>query len=51
MAMHAGITDLYYCEFCTKTFRSNANMYAHRKRTHPAELEEMRRQKEILNGA
>lgn len=42
MAIHAGRTDLYSCSFCTKTFRSSANMYAHRKRAHPKEYEESR---------
>ena len=40
MAIHAGRTDLYNCSFCTKTFRSSANMYAHRKKSHPKEYEE-----------
>lgn len=38
--MHAGITDLYKCNYCSKTFRSSANMYAHRKRSHPKEYAE-----------
>lgn len=34
MAMHAGITDLYTCAYCPKTFRSTANMYKHRRQMH-----------------
>lgn len=37
MAIHSGISNLYSCSFCTKTFRSSSNMYAHRKRDHPQE--------------
>lgn len=40
MAIHSGRTDLYSCTFCTKTFRSSANMYAHRKKAHPVEYKE-----------
>lgn len=42
MAIHAGITDLYSCSFCEKTFRSSANMYTHRKRNHPQEYAEQK---------
>lgn len=35
--MHAGISHLYTCTYCSKPFRSSANMYAHRKRAHPKE--------------
>lgn len=37
IAIHSGKTDLYSCTFCSKAFRSSANMYAHRKRDHPLE--------------
>lgn len=33
MAVHTG-EDLYKCRYCTKTFKSNANMHAHRKKAH-----------------
>lgn len=31
MAVHTG-EDLYTCMYCLKKFKSNANMYAHRKK-------------------
>ncbi|XP_055301985.1 transcription factor grauzone-like [Sitodiplosis mosellana] len=40
MTLHTGEAYLYQCTFCSKTFRSSANMYAHRKRNHPREYEE-----------
>lgn len=40
MTLHTGEAYLYTCTFCSKTFRSSANMYAHRKRNHPREYEE-----------
>lgn len=34
MATHTGI-DLYQCQFCTRTFKSHANMHNHKKKMHP----------------
>ncbi|TMW42585.1 hypothetical protein DOY81_012331 [Sarcophaga bullata] len=34
MTQHTGET-LYKCPFCTRTFNSNANMHAHKKKQHP----------------
>ncbi|XP_029733262.2 transcription factor grauzone [Aedes albopictus] len=34
MASHTGVT-LYSCDFCDRTFNSNANRAAHRKKMHP----------------
>lgn len=42
MAMHTGQKDLYSCPFCTKTFRSKANMYKHKKHGHPIEVAEQK---------
>ncbi|XP_037951055.1 transcription factor grauzone-like [Teleopsis dalmanni] len=42
MALHTGDT-LYSCPHCTKTFNSNANMHSHRKKVHPKEFEETRK--------
>lgn len=36
MATHTGI-DLYQCQFCTRTFKSHANMHNHKKKMHPNE--------------
>lgn len=33
---HTG-EPLYNCPFCTRTFNSKANMYAHKKKIHPIE--------------
>jgi Zinc finger, C2H2 type/Zinc-finger of C2H2 type len=35
-SMHTGI-DLYSCDFCERSFKSGANMHAHRKKAHPEE--------------
>ncbi|XP_065368122.1 transcription factor grauzone-like [Calliphora vicina] len=44
MASHTG-TPLYTCPWCPKTFNSNGNMHAHRKKVHPKEWEESKLQK------
>ncbi|XP_037824096.1 transcription factor grauzone-like [Lucilia sericata] len=44
MASHTG-TPLYTCTWCPKTFYSNGNMHAHRKRVHRKEWEEAKLQK------
>ncbi|KAI8128860.1 hypothetical protein FF38_14087 [Lucilia cuprina] len=44
MASHTG-TTLYTCSWCPKTFNSNGNMHAHRKKMHPKEWEEAKLQK------
>ncbi|XP_067631679.1 transcription factor grauzone isoform X2 [Eurosta solidaginis] len=44
MAMHTGEV-LYNCPHCPKTFNSNANMHSHRKKMHPKEFEERRKQR------
>lgn len=36
MASHTGV-DLYTCSFCPRTFKSNSNMFVHRKKAHPVE--------------
>lgn len=39
MSLHTG-ESLYKCNFCDKTFKSNANMYSHRKKMHYAEMQQ-----------
>ncbi|KAL9915945.1 uncharacterized protein ACN2A1_002438 [Glossina fuscipes fuscipes] len=48
MATHTGDV-LYTCTWCPKTFNSNANMHAHRKKTHPIEWAEHHRKKYVSN--
>uniref|UniRef100_A0AAG5D6E8 C2H2-type domain-containing protein n=1 Tax=Anopheles atroparvus TaxID=41427 RepID=A0AAG5D6E8_ANOAO len=45
MTIHTGKT-LYNCAYCLKPFNSNANMHAHKKRAHPQEWEQSRREYE-----
>lgn len=45
MTVHLGGT-LYGCQFCERTFNSKANMYTHRKATHPEELEKLKEEKQ-----
>lgn len=42
-SIHTGIKDLYSCDFCEKTFRFNSGMYAHRKKAHPVEYQQMQK--------
>lgn len=44
MAKHIG-KPLHACGFCPKTFYSNGQMHAHRKRVHPMEWQESVREK------
>ncbi|XP_017472166.1 PREDICTED: zinc finger protein 431-like [Rhagoletis zephyria] len=46
MTTHTG-EDLYQCPHCPRTFKVNANMHHHRKRKHPKEWEENRRQRQM----
>lgn len=48
MAVHTG-EDLYKCRYCTRTFKSNANMHAHRKKSHFKEWEKDRG-KRLIDG-
>lgn len=47
IASHTGI-DLYQCPHCPQTFKVSANMHHHRKRAHPIEWEEARKNKVAL---
>lgn len=35
--IHSGISDVYRCNYCEKSFRFASSMYAHRKKAHPSE--------------
>uniref|UniRef100_A0A336N6E3 CSON007547 protein n=1 Tax=Culicoides sonorensis TaxID=179676 RepID=A0A336N6E3_CULSO len=37
----------YSCEFCSRKFTSSGNFYAHRKRMHMAQVQQLKEQKEI----
>lgn len=45
-SMHTG-EDLYTCEYCPKSFKSNANKHKHKKRIHPEEWTRDRSEKGI----
>lgn len=38
--------DLYFCPYCPKTFKSNANMHSHRKKKHLALWQHDREQRQ-----
>lgn len=44
MATHTG-EKLFKCSFCEESFIWRPNMYAHRKKMHPKEYAEYRKQK------
>ncbi|XP_054728511.1 transcription factor grauzone-like [Anastrepha obliqua] len=46
MTTHTG-EDLYQCPHCPRTFKVNANLHHHRKRKHPKEWAENRRQRQM----
>ncbi|XP_001659341.2 transcription factor grauzone [Aedes aegypti] len=46
MASHTGVT-LYSCDFCDRTFNSNANRAAHRKKMHPQQWLEDKLKKKL----
>lgn len=49
MAAHTGV-HLYTCSYCPRTFASNANMYAHRKKAHLNEWNADREREVLLVG-
>lgn len=44
LAIHTG-APMYRCLHCPKTFNSIANLHSHRKKVHPVEFEEIRKQR------
>lgn len=45
MVQHTGVKK-FSCQFCSRTFASSGNFYAHRKRMHPKELAAVKLQQE-----